>query len=76
MDYHTSKRILKANGNQPIKRVHTTDKYHRYCLIDPDYDNYHYLFGRGKNNIDYIIQIPMPNKAQQKPEPKDHILYD
>ena len=46
----------KENGKKPIKRVHTTDNYHRYRLIEPDYNKYHYLFKRGKNHIDYIIQ--------------------
>ena len=78
-DYWTTtqaRAYLKENGKQPIKRVHTTDNYHRYRLIEPDYDKYHYLFKRGKNYIDYIIEIPMPNKDNQKQKPRDHILYD
>ena len=48
---------LKASGHQPIKRVHTTDKYHRYRLIEPNYNKYHYIIKRGNNHIDYIIQL-------------------
>lgn len=62
---------LKKSNKKPIKRVHTTDTYHRYRLIEPDYDNYRYIFKKGNNNIDYIIQIPIG-----KPQPKDPILYN
>ena len=48
---------LKKSGYNPIKRVHTTDKYHRYRLIEPDYNKYHYIIKRGNNHIDYIIQM-------------------
>lgn len=48
---------LKASGHQPIKRVHITDKYLRYRLIEPNYDKYNYIIRRGNNHIDYIIQI-------------------
>ena len=50
---------LKKTGKQPIKKVHTTDNYHRYRLIEPNYKKYKYLFKRGKNHIDYIIEIPI-----------------
>ena len=33
-----AREYLKKNGKQPIKRVHTTDKYHRYRLIEPNYN--------------------------------------
>ena len=49
---------LKASGHQPIKKVHITDKYYRYHLIEPNYNKYHYIIKRGNNHIDYIIQLP------------------
>ena len=69
-DYWTTtqaREYLKANGD------HTTDKYHCYRLTEPYYNKYHYLFRRGKNNIDYIIKILMPNKHKRN---HNHILYD
>jgi len=48
---------LKASGHQPIKKVHITDKYYRYRLIEPNYNKYHYIIKRGNNHIDYIIQL-------------------
>jgi len=48
---------LKASNKNPIKRVHITDNYLRYRLIEPNYKKYHYLFKKGNNNIDYIIQL-------------------
>ena len=54
---------LKKSNKQPIKRVHTTDTYYRYRLIEPDYNNYHYMFKKGNNHIDYIIQIPNLQKS-------------
>ena len=48
---------LKASGYQPIKKVHITDKYYRYRLIEPNYNKYHYIIKRGNNHIDYIIQL-------------------
>ena len=71
-----ARNYLNKNGYIPIKRVHTTDKYHRYRLIEPNYNHYHYLFRRGQNHIDYIIEIPMPNKENQKTQPRDHLLYN
>jgi hypothetical protein len=62
-DYWTTtqaRAYLKANGKKPIKTVHTTDNYHRYRLIEPNYHKYHYLFRKGQNHIDYIIEIPIP----------------
>ena len=59
-NYWTTKKAmenLKAWRHQPIKRVHTTDKYHRYRLIKPNYKKYHYIIKRGNNHIDYIIQL-------------------
>ncbi len=61
---------LKKSNKQPIKRVHTTDTYYRYRLVEPDYTNYRDIFKRGNNNIDYIIQLPIG-----KPQPRDPILY-
>ena len=34
---------LKSSGHQPIKKVHITDKYYRYPLIEPNYNKYHYI---------------------------------
>ena len=48
---------LNKNGYIQIKRVHTTDKYHRYRLIEPNYDLYNNFIRRGNNHIDYIVQI-------------------
>jgi hypothetical protein len=73
---NAARAYLKANGKQPIKRVHTTDNYHRYRLIEPDYNKYHYLFRKGQNHIDYIVEIPMPKEDKQKPKPTDHLLYN
>ena len=52
-----AREYLNKNGYHPIKRVHTTDKYHRYRLIEPNYNLYHYIIRRGNNHIDYIIQM-------------------
>ena len=52
-----AREYLNKNVYNPIKRVHTTDKYHRNRLIEPDYNKYHYIMKRGNNHIDYIIQI-------------------
>ena len=49
---------LNNEGLKPIKRVHTTDKYHRYRIAEPDYIKFDYTIKRGKNHIDYIIGIP------------------
>ena len=49
---------LKASGHKPIKKVHITDKYYRYRLIEPNYNKYHYIIKWGNNHIDYIIQLP------------------
>ena len=35
-----ARNYLNKNGYIPIKRVHTTDKYHRYRLIEPNYNLY------------------------------------
>lgn len=48
---------LRASNKKPIKRVHTTDNYFRYRLIEPNYNKYYYLFKKGNNHIDYIIQL-------------------
>ena len=48
---------LNQEGLKPIKRVHTTDKYHRYRITEPNYNIYNYIIKRGKNHIDYIIGI-------------------
>jgi len=59
-DYWDSKRAreyLKRTGHQPTKRVHITDKYFRYRLLQPDYDNNNYFIKRGSNHIDYIIEV-------------------
>ena len=52
-----ARNYLNKNGYIPIKRVHTTDKYHRWRLLEPNYKKYDYLFKKGHNHIDYIIQI-------------------
>ena len=35
-----ARNYLNKNGYIPIQRVHTTDKYHRYRLIEPNYNLY------------------------------------
>ena len=52
---------LKKEKLKPIKRVHTTDKYHRYRITTPNYDKYDYIIKRGLNDIDYIIGIEKKN---------------
>lgn len=42
---------------KPIKAVHITDNYYRYRLLEPNYDKYNYVFKKGVNYIDYIIQL-------------------
>jgi hypothetical protein len=66
---------LKESNKKPIKRVHITDNYYRYRLIEPDYDNYYYIFKKGNNHIDYIIQLPIKDNKGQ-PKPRDPILYN
>lgn len=59
-NYWTTKdarEYMKIYNKIPIKRVHKTDRYYRYRLIEPNYDKYHYIFKKGHNNIDYIIQL-------------------
>jgi hypothetical protein len=59
-DYWDTKRAreyLKEFKFNPIKRVHITDKYLRYRLLQPDYDNNNYFIKRGYNHIDYIIEV-------------------
>lgn len=53
----TARKYLKETRHIPIKRVHITDKYLRYRLIEPNYDKYNYIIRRGNNHIDYIIQL-------------------
>jgi hypothetical protein len=34
------------------------------------------LLKKGKNYSDYIAKIPMPKETKQKPQPRDHLLYN
>ena len=52
-----AREYLMMYDHHPIKKVHITDKYYRYRLLQPDYDNNNYFIKRGVNNIDYIIQV-------------------
>jgi len=56
-DKESSKDYLKIYNFHPIKRVHITNKYYRYRLLQPDYDKNNYFIKRGVNHIDYIIEI-------------------
>ena len=65
---------LKKSNKKPIKRVHITDNYYRYRLIEPNYNKYNYIFKKWNNNIDYIIQIPIRDKNVS--QPRDLLLYN
>jgi hypothetical protein len=51
-----AREYLKNHGLKPTKRVHVTDRYYRYRLIDPK-ENDKYFTKKFNNGISYIIKI-------------------
>ncbi len=39
---HAARRWLKEHGKRPTKRAHTTARYYRYRLKEPNSDIYYY----------------------------------
>ena len=56
-DSKTSLKWLKENNFKPIMRVHMTDKYRVYRIIEMDYENFEYKQKKSKKDIDFIMQM-------------------
>lgn len=55
----TQKAITWLHHHQfrPIKRVHTTENYHRYRIVQPDYNRYNYITKTITPTIKFIIAV-------------------
>ena len=49
--------FLRRNNIIPIKPIHTTQKYYRCRMIQPNYKKYQYKFGHISKGLDVIYQF-------------------
>lgn len=55
-----AKKWLKEHSFLPIKKVHITDKFKRFRIVEPDYKTYKYRISHGDKGISFIVGV-LPN---------------